>query len=176
MRIPARHRLVQTVVKPKEDSLEEMTVDVPVLLPHNILSYLQQIGVEVGDQQLAEYWSHVKAFCPRANDPAVDGTHIPLTLYGESVRYGQGFDQSKIIGCFMSCVLWRPKSTRMSQWLSWNLNGEFSLGWRSHYPLYLALVKSLNAAFVRQMVVRWFANVALRSIRVTGSTIGKRGV
>ena len=120
----------------------------PVLLPHRVLAYLlHTVGLEICQQELAKYWRHVKAFCPWSRDPALDGSHIPLTLYGDSARYGQGFDQSKIIGCFMSCVLWRPKSTRMSQWLLWSLNADVSLCWRSVYPLYLALVKSLNAAF-----------------------------
>ena len=48
---------------------------------------------------------------------------------------------------FLSLVLWRPKSTRMSQFLLWSLNGDRSLGWKSHNPLYLAVVKSLNKAF-----------------------------
>ena len=139
---------MQTVLWRKENSQEEVTVDIPVLLPHKVLSYLfDRVGLEVCEQQLAAYWRHVKAFCPWANNDLLDGEHIPLTLYGDSARYGQGFDQSKVTGCYLSMVLWRPRSTRMSQWLLWSLNAELSLGWRSHYPLYLALVKSLNAAF-----------------------------
>ncbi|CAE7805970.1 unnamed protein product [Symbiodinium necroappetens] len=77
----------------------------------------------------------------------LDGSHIPVTIYGDTARYGTGFDQSKVTGCFLSLVLWRPKSTRMSQFLLWNLNGERSLGWKSHNPLYLAVVNSMNKAF-----------------------------
>ena len=125
-----------------------MTVKVPVLLPHMVLAYLfDKVGVEISSDVLRGYWSHCKRFCAWARDDTLDGSHIPVTLYGDTARYGQGFDQSKVTGCFLSLVLWRPKSTRMSQWLLWSLSAGLSLGWKSHNPLYLAVVKSLNACF-----------------------------
>lgn len=139
---------METVVKAKHDSEEEVTVKVPVLPPHRILAYLfDELGLEIPAGALEKYWCHVKQFCPWAAKDELDGSHIPLTLYGDTARYGTGYDQSKVTGCFMSIVLWRPKSTRMSQWLLWNLESELSLGWKSHNPLYFAIVQSLNAAF-----------------------------
>ena len=135
-------------MKKKEDALAEVTVKVPVLLPDRILAYLfDTVGIRIPQSALAKYWTHCKEFMPWAQDEALDGSHVPITIYGDTARYGTGFDQSKVTGCFMSLVLWRPKSTRMSQFLLWNLEGERSLGWKSHNPLYLAVVKSLNAAF-----------------------------
>ena len=29
---------------------------------------------------------------------------MPLSIYGDSARYGQGYDQSKVTGCWMSLV------------------------------------------------------------------------
>ena len=104
-------------------------------------------GLKISDAALAKYWSHCKTFCSWARHPDLDGSHIPLTLYGDTARYGTGFDQSKVTGCFLSMVLWRPKSTRTSQWLLWSLDNELSLGWKSHNPLYFAIVQSLNAVF-----------------------------
>ena len=139
---------VNTVVKAKYDSEEEVTVKIPVLLPHRILAYLvDELGLKISDAALAKYWSHCKTFCSWARHPDLDGSHIPLTLYGDTARYGTGFDQSKVTGCFLSMVLWRPKSTRTSQWLLWSLDNELSLGWKSHNPLYFAIVQSLNAVF-----------------------------
>ena len=140
--------MVETVLKAKHDSTEEQKVKIPVLLPHRILDFLfNDLGVEIPHGELQRYWNHCKRFCPWASPPELDGSHIPITLYGDTARYGTGFDQSKVTGCFMSLVLWRPKSTRMSQWLLWNLNAEYSLGSRSHNPLYLVVVNSLNACF-----------------------------
>ena len=139
---------VETVLKKKEDSEEEVRVKVPILLPHRILSYLfNELGLDISTDVLAKYWAHCKRWCPWCSLDNYDGAHIPVSLYGDTARYGQGFDQAKITGCFMSLVLWRPKSTRMSQWLLWCLDTELSLGWKSHNPLYRAVVESLNAAF-----------------------------
>ena len=139
---------IETTLKKKEDSLDEVTVKVPVLLPDRILAYLfDTVGIDIPQSVLAQYWKHCKEFMPWARNEDLDGSHIPVTIYGDTARYGTGFDQSKVTGCFLSLVLWRPKSTRMSQFLLWNLNGERSLGWKSHNPLYLAVVKSLNKAF-----------------------------
>ena len=141
--------MIQTVLKAKEDSTEEVLAQIPVLLPHKILDYLfNDLGLAIPAEKLRQYWQHCKQFCPWAsNNDELDGSHIPLALYGDTARYGTGFDQSKVTGCFLSLVLWRPKSTRMSQFLLWNLNGELSLGAKSHNPLYLAVVNSLNTLF-----------------------------
>ena len=121
---------------------------VPVLLPHQVLAYLfETVGVEISQAAVDEYWSHCKQYCPWASSSEMDGAHLPISLYGDSARYGQNYDMSKVTGCFMSLVLWRPKSTRMSQFLLWNLDGQLSLGSRSHNPLFAAIVRSLNAAF-----------------------------
>ena len=139
---------METFLKKKEDSEEEMCVKVPVLLPHRILAFLfDELGLEISAATLSKYWAHCKRWCDWCCCDEYDGTHIPVSLYGDTARYGQGYDQAKVTGCFMSLVLWRPKSTRMSQWLLWSLDTELSLGWRSHNPLYLAIVESLNAAF-----------------------------
>ena len=135
-------------MKKAEDSQEETCIRVPVLLPHHILQYLfETVGLRISAEALTQYWAHCKEFCPWASAAVFDGTHLPLSIYGDSARYGQGYDMSKVTGCFMSLVLWRPKSTRMSQFLLWSLNAQLSLGSRSHNPLYLVIVKSLNAAF-----------------------------
>ena len=73
------------------------------------------VGLVISEEQKVQYWDHVKRYCPWADNAELDGSHIPLTLYGDSARYGQGFDQSKVTGCYMSINLWRPRSTRMSQ-------------------------------------------------------------
>ena len=140
--------MVETVLKAKADSLEEVTVKVPVLLPHRVLDYLFNVlKIEISAAELKRFWDHCQRFCEWAKFGISDGSHIPVGLYGDTARYGSGFDQSKVTGCFLSLVLWRPKSTRMSLWLLWNLNGALSLGFRSHNPLYLAVVQSLNAAY-----------------------------
>ena len=142
--------MVETILKAKEDSTEEVAVKIPVMLPHRILDFLfNTLGLRIPADELRRYWQHCRQFLPWAasRDNDLDGSHIPLTIYGDTARYGTGFDQSKVTGCFLSLNLWRPKSTRMSQFLLWNLNGERSLGSKSHNPLYLAVVNSLNSIF-----------------------------
>ena len=137
---------VETTMKKKEDSEEIVEVKVPVFLPHKILIYLYHtVGLDIPWNKLEAYWKHCKRFCEWAKD--FEGQPVPVCLYGDSARYGQGYDQSKITGFWMSLVLWRPKSTRLSQWLLWSLNGDLSRGALSHNPLILAIVRSLNFAF-----------------------------
>ena len=140
--------MVTTSVKAKQDSSEVVEVKIPVLLPHRILLYLFTVlGVFIRPEDIEQYWKHCKEFCIWAHNEDFDGEHVPVTLYGDTARYGQGYDQSKITGCFMSLPLWRPKSTRMSQWLLFNVSADISLGPQTLNPLYLAVVESLNEAF-----------------------------
>ena len=141
--------MVKTRVRKREDSTAEIERSIPVLLPHMIFKYLcDEVGLEIGANVLRRYWQHCKAVMPWATNPDFDGLHIPVTIYGDTARYGQGYDQSKVTGCWMSLVLWRPRSTRMSNWLLWCLNADLSLGAKSHNPLYLAVVQSLNSCFI----------------------------
>ena len=139
--------MVKTLLKSMEDEHEIIESEVPVLLPHRILQFLFEAGLRIKDEVLRKYWEHAKEAFPWAASEEFDGTHYPLALYGDTARFGQGYDQSKVTGFWMSLVLWRPKSTRMSQWLLWALHADRSLGARSHNPLYLVVVKSLNYAF-----------------------------
>ena len=140
--------LVSTKVKAKRDSEEVVDMKVPVLLPHRILKYLfQNLGLTIDAENLAKFWSHAYQFLPWAAAGGGYDNHMPLTLYGDTAWYGTGYDQSKITGCFMSLTLWRPKSTRMSQWLLFSLDADISLGPKSLNLLYLAIVESLNHAF-----------------------------
>ena len=156
-------------------------MQVPVLLPHAVLSHLfdtvDTVGLNIGSGALARYWRHVKSFCAWVSSEELDGSHIPLTLYGDGARYGQGYDQSKVTGCYLSIPVWRPKSTTMSQWLLWALDADLSLGWRSHYPLYAAFVISLNAAFdgLTRKGETLGVSSALLNSRATGN-ISKHGV
>ncbi|CAE7879827.1 unnamed protein product [Symbiodinium microadriaticum] len=93
---------VQTILKKKSDSQEEERVKIPVLMPHKILSFLfEELGLTIDADTVSKYWAHCKRHCPWAGSDDFDGTHIPVSLYGDTARYGQGYDQSKVTGCFM---------------------------------------------------------------------------
>ena len=140
--------MVTTSVKAKQDSSEVVEVKIPVLLPHRILLYLFGVlGVLILPEDIRQYWEHCQEFCIWARNKDFDGHHVPVTIYGDTARYGQGYDQSKVTGCFMSLPLWRPKSTRMSQWLLFSVNADISVGPETLNPLYLAIVESFNEAF-----------------------------
>lgn len=140
--------MVTTSVKAKQDSSEVVEVKIPVLLPHRILLYLFSVlGVFIRPEDIQQYWQHCQEFCIWALNKDFDGNHVPVTIYGDTARYGQGYDQAKVTGCFMSLPLWRPKSTRMSQWLLFSVNADISLGPETLNPLYLAIVESFNEAF-----------------------------
>ena len=127
-------------MKAKENSNEEATVSIPILLPHHVLRYLfVERGICIPQSSVDKYWNHVHRFCPWAKD--LPGGHMPLTLYGDTARYGQGS------GFFLSLTLWRPRSTRMCQWLLFSVNADLSLGPRTLNPLLRVIVESLNAAF-----------------------------
>ena len=120
----------------------------PVLLPHDVLQYLfEEVGLEISPDSIQKYWAHVREHCEWARQDGFTDSHIPVVLYGDTARYGQGFNQNKITGCYMSLVLWRPRSTRMSQWLLFSVDADLSLGPKTLNPLYRAVVASLNCAF-----------------------------
>ncbi|CAE7325076.1 unnamed protein product [Symbiodinium sp. CCMP2592] len=148
MQLPAEPVMVSTRVKAKVDSTMVVEEKIPVLLPHRVFLYLFNVlGLLIRPEDIDQYWQHQKSFCTWASHNDLDGKHVPVTIYGDTARYGQGYDQSKITGCFMSLPLWRPKSTRMSQWLLFSVDADRSLGPETLNPLYLAIVESLNEAF-----------------------------
>ena len=137
-----------TVMKEKEDSDKEVEVKLPVLTPHAVLEYLfRESKLKIPEAALRAYWDHAKRFCEWVQEESFDSSHIPVAIYRDTARYGQGYNQSKITGCFMSLVLWRPRSTRLSQWLFFSVDADLTLGHKTWNPLYRVVVDSLNAAF-----------------------------
>ena len=92
-----------------------------LLDPMSMISYLwETIGVEVPMDAVRQYWRHNRQFgAPWAQHHPAAEDYIPLAIYGDScstksVNFGPRY---KILGIFLSCPLWRPKSVRASRWL-----------------------------------------------------------
>lgn len=96
-----------------------------VLLPGTIMEYLiSECGLSLSDQLVQKYWSHLEAM----QDEWALSTSLfrhnagssvwPLGFYGDEAVVGlQGNPQLKVLGLWMSVVLFRPRATRLSRYL-----------------------------------------------------------
>lgn len=102
------------------------TVDtLQVLCPLSFVRYLwNDIGVNVSPDTVKEFWRHNRsvgapwAVCHPATDE-----HVPLAVYGDSCKVRSISYQApeKIVGVFLSCPLWKPRSVRASRWLLFSI-------------------------------------------------------
>ena len=141
---------------------------IPVFLPHKILLYLFNVlGLAIPWEKLQTYWQHLK-FAPARGKGHRGHANPVVFVWGHcSLRAGVLISQ-KITGFWLSIPLWRPKSTRMSQWLLWSLNADLSCGEESHNPLYLAIVRSLNSCIKWRNATRREAAIQFRCYRNQG--------
>ena len=74
------------------------------------------MGVEIPESRIKEFWRIKRDIEkePWAVASPASSTHCPLALFGDSCKVKGG---SKLVGLFLSCPLWRAKSTRCSRWL-----------------------------------------------------------
>lgn len=117
----------------------------------SIVHYLwEHIGVDVPPAKVAEYWSHNRKFkVPWAENHPAGDYHIPLALYGDSCRTRQVSYQParKVLGIFLSCPLFRPKSVRASRWLVFSIEEDQLQGDITLDRVLLYIAWALNCLF-----------------------------
>ncbi len=125
-----------------------------MLEPISLISYLwNHVGIHVEPSQVAYYWRFNRE---RGAPWAVrhEGTeqHIPLSVYGDSAKMrSTPFGPQKILGVYLSCPLWRPKSIRCSKWLVFAILEDQLFSWKTLHAIYRRLAWSLNILFVGLM-------------------------
>lgn len=103
----------------------------PLELPHRILEYLlNSRQLEIKRESLLHCWNHLddvghpfakslKAFRETRGSDHV----VPIGLYGDEACLGLvNNPQAKVLGLFMSIVVHRPTSTRLSRYLLWSIH------------------------------------------------------
>ena len=106
------------------------TRTLPLLLPYDVIDYLiGTCNLPINDSLLDQYWSHLDsvkdpwALSTKPFREAVDKHVIPLGFFGDEACMGLVVDPySQIYGLFMSVILFRPTSTRMSRFLLWSVD------------------------------------------------------
>ena len=72
------------------------------------------------------------------------------------------FGPKKILGVYLSCPVWRPKSIRCSKWLVFAILEDQFFSWKTLHAIYRRLAWALNILFVGLMPakdLRWEFNV-----------------
>lgn len=87
----------------------------------SVVRYMfMEAGLELPTGDVHKYWDHLRSVgSPFALNASASRDHIPLGLFGDAVKYRQlSFGRpQKMVGVFLNCPLWRPKSSRASRWL-----------------------------------------------------------
>ena len=93
---------------------------VQVVDPVSLVAFLWNVaGVDISEAEVRQYWKHHRENnCPWAIHSQADDLTMPLALYGDGVKLRSTIrGQEKMVGIFLSCPLFRPRSVRCSRWL-----------------------------------------------------------
>lgn len=126
-------------------------VDLTMLEPFSIISYLwNEVGIHIDPQQVAHYWQFNRDHgSPWALNHEATNQHIPLAIYGDAAKMRQTpVGPQKVLGVFLSCPLWRPKSIRCSRWLIFSILEDKLYSWKTLHQIYRRITWSLNILFV----------------------------
>ena len=102
----------------------------PLILPYDVMDYLiGSCNLHIEEELINQFWSHLDsvedswALSTREFRKAVGDKVIPLGFYGDEACMGLVTDPyNQIYGLFMSVVLFRPTSTRMSRYLLFSVD------------------------------------------------------
>ena len=121
-------------------------------LPFDIMAYLvTKCGMTISDKVLDSYWRHLDQM---KDEWAVStqefrrcaGKVWPLGLYGDEANVGLiNAPFLKVWGVFMSVIVYRPSSTRLSRFLLFSLESDKILSFEAtFYPVLQAITDSMN--------------------------------
>lgn len=128
------------------------TLPLPVQLPFDVMTYLvKTCSMTIKDEVLNSYWRHLD----QMRDEWSLSTHEfrqsagkvwPLGLYGDEANIGLiNAPFLKVWGVFMSVILYRPSSTRLSRYLLFSLESDKLLSFEdTFYPILEAITVSMN--------------------------------
>ena len=147
---------VRAPIKAKNKKGFEMA-SLEMIEPISLISYLRNhVGIHVDPTQVAYYWrfNRERGVPWAVNHPGTEH-HIPLSIYGDGAKMrSTPLGPQKILGVFLSCPLWRPKSIRCSKWLVFAILEDQLYSWRTLHAIYRRIAWSLNILFVGLMPAR----------------------
>ena len=122
---------------------------IPVLDVHELLAYIhQELMIQCPPEDVQRFWRHLKdnGAIPESH-PASD-SHIPFSLYGDECVVG-GDPRDKVTAMFLQVTLFRPKATRLGNFMLFSVKDEFLVhsGLKSLAPILDHIVWSCNVAF-----------------------------
>ena len=145
---------VRVAIQNSDESSSE--ADLPLMLPHDILTYLlTECQLRLDPQLVREYWEGLEArgdpFALETKDyrqARQEHQVLPAALYGDEAVIGLvNAPQAKVMGLFLSIPLWRPTSTRLSRFLLWSIEcSKIVSAEATLYPVLSAICASLNKA------------------------------
>jgi len=125
-------------------------VNLEVVDPISLISYLwNDIGISIPEKDVQQYWRHHRQFGAKwaLHSQATEET-VPLGLYGDSVKVRSTYQGvEKMVGIFLSCPLFRPRSCRCSRWLLFACQEELLYKHHTLDCVYMYLVWNLNQLF-----------------------------
>ena len=145
---------VFVTVKGKDKHDEPMDMELPILLPHQILEHLiSKCQLEIPDSLVNQYWQKLETSgdelaLKSKTYRELAGPVWPVGLHGDEASMSiQNAPFDKIWGVFLSVILFRPKETRTSRFLLFSVASNRVLDVRSTmYPLLEKVTESLNLA------------------------------
>ena len=150
-RHPCTHEVpIKLKVKVRKSKIltsESEEIELPVLLPHDIINYLfTEVGLDIPSEAVRQFWHVVRDLGrePWAVASPASTDHIPLAIYGDSCQVKGG---EKLMGIFLSLPLWRPKSTRCSRFLMVAIEENRLFGAETCDTIMACLVTSINQLF-----------------------------
>ena len=129
-----------------------------MLDPHVVISYMwNTVGPRIDPENVKTFWRHHREVGSPWTQVCTDAPDdlIHLGIYGDSARARQlpYTAPEKVVGIYMSCPLFRPKSVRQSRWLLFCIE---------EHLIYER--KTLNAVFRR---ITWSLNILWYGLKPT---------
>ncbi len=146
-----------------------MVTSLSMLEPCSLIYYLwNHVGIHIEPNQVAHYWrfnrEHGAAWA--VNHEASE-KHIPLAVYGDAAKTrSTPLGPEKVLGVFLSCPLWRPRSIRCSRWLVFAIMEDQLYSWKTLHQIYRRIVFSLNILFTGIMPSKGIDDGELPKIQV----------
>lgn len=138
--------------------------DLEVVDPISLVSYLwNDVGIRVGEEEVKKYWRHHRQFGAKwaLHSEAPENT-VPLGIYGDAVKVRSTYQGvEKMIGIFLNCPLYRPRSCRCSRWLLFACQEELLYKHHTLDCVYLYLVWCLNQLYTGKYPTRGFRGASL---------------
>ena len=129
------------------------TMELPVLLPFDILEYLiNECGLRFHNDLLASFWGHLDLVGDEWAKSTADyrrrapGQVWPLGLYGDEAVVGLINNPFlKVVGLFLSIPVYRPSATRLSRFLLFAIESDKIKSYpETLFPVLEAIVASMN--------------------------------